>query len=152
MAVANIKYPPGFLFSVSYIATPAISEAPASLALKQFNHVYNGGHIIGPVSTIVAGACYAGVAYSLRYSQPQSLSIPSWRYYGFASVLTLGVIPFTFKFLGRLNYRLLALIKTPSLAQPGEVQTLVSQWGYYNRTRSVALLCGGVIAIVGLIQ
>lgn len=81
----------------------------------------------------------------------QPLSAPSFYLYGFASALTLGVIPFTFKYIGPLNYRLLALIETPSLAQPGEVRTLVHQWGYYNRFRSVALLFSSILALVGLI-
>lgn len=139
----------GFLFSVSHIAIPAISEAPSELALSQFKNVFYGGHIIGPVCAINSSAAYGYSAYKNWQETPKQLG-RHWHMLAAASALSVAAIIYTFIFLGPLNRRLLQLFGAPGLVKSGEVHKLVHEWGSHNSFRCGLLFIASVTAVSGI--
>ncbi|KAK0657262.1 hypothetical protein B0T16DRAFT_488435 [Cercophora newfieldiana] len=164
----------GLSLSYSTTLTPRLLESPIPIMLTQWTHAFAQGKKYMPPPAIAAGAAYMylatrrGLANSRMYA------------YIAAAVLTVGIVPYTFGVMGRVNRMLEGRERTVRKLEleleggegvvvtaeerkgleeegawvKGEVEGsryLVDRWGMLNLGRAVMLGVGAVVGFVATI-
>ncbi|KAI8936631.1 hypothetical protein NX059_007030 [Plenodomus lindquistii] len=162
VGITSSLYLLGSNAALSLIAVPAVLQAPAPLAAKQWFTVLTRGGAIGRPLAILSAIATAYVAYTQpRGSLPFKLNIA-------ATVLIPSIIPFTFAFIVPTNNKLIAKrdefaslsqrSKTSRAGMPGSwddveadggetVHALIDRWGVLNLVRA-GLVAGGSLCAV----
>ncbi|KAF2708747.1 hypothetical protein K504DRAFT_477199 [Pleomassaria siparia CBS 279.74] len=146
-----------FLFgqnaAISYMFVPAVLQAPAPLAVRQWKKVFDIGYANGPVLALISGAAFAFVAYK---QDPSSLP---FRFNVAAAVLVPSTVPFTFAFMVPTNTKLdekldsfagTALTDKEAEAGVAKEETthaLLDKWATLNLARAGII---GVASILGV--
>ena len=141
----------GAMFSISIMAIPAFLAAPAPIALKQFNTIYQIGKVSSPPSCLFT----AGTFFYLSYCSHPSFSHASidsqigWKYYLAASACAGIVVPFTYVVLEKTSQELLRLEKIDGESLKDEDKTrvgmLLRRWKILNLIRSGMLAASTII-------
>ncbi|KAF2621265.1 hypothetical protein BU25DRAFT_416285 [Macroventuria anomochaeta] len=138
---------------LSLNAVPAVMQAPAPLAAKQWFTVLTNSGFYGKPLAIFSGLATAYVAY---HQDPSSLP---FKLNVAAAILIPSIVPFTFAFIVPLNNKLEARMRqleSTSLedkaveAGVAEVETthaLIDKWGVLNLARA-GLIAAGVLCTV----
>ncbi|KAJ4337229.1 hypothetical protein N0V87_004902 [Didymella glomerata] len=139
--------------SLSLIAVPAVMQAPAPLAAKQWYTVLTKGGSYGKPLAIISGLASAYVAYNQDTSSlPFKLNVA-------AAVLVPGIVPFTLAFIVPLNNKLeerMRQLDSKSLedkavevgvAEEETTHALIDKWGVLNLARA-GLIAAGVLCTV----
>ncbi|OAL43546.1 hypothetical protein IQ07DRAFT_616393 [Pyrenochaeta sp. DS3sAY3a] len=143
--------------SLSFVSIPAVMQAPAPLAAKQWSTVFTIGQAFGPPLAI-ASALATG--YAASQLDPKSLS---FKLNVAATLLLPSIVPFTFAFIVPTNKKLLAKrdqLAAASLedkaievgvAQDETVHALIDKWGTLNLARAVIVGTGALCAIIAAV-
>ncbi|KAJ4374642.1 hypothetical protein N0V86_007515 [Didymella sp. IMI 355093] len=139
--------------SLSLIAVPAVMQAPAPLAAKQWYTVLTKGGSYGKPLAIISGLASAYVAYNQDTSSlPFKLNVA-------AAILIPGIVPFTLAFIVPLNNKLeerMRQLESTSLedkavevgvAEEETTHALIDRWGVLNLARA-GLIAAGVLCTV----
>lgn len=169
LGITSSLFLAGMTTSLSVSTVPRLLESPASLLLRQWGHLYDGGKKTGPPVSLVAGLAYFFLAYRAHVSP--------WRHGGAnpalfaaAAALSLGIVPYTLAVLARTNRALLAKVaalrRWDVAGQEGEgegegrglrsqedesAHQLVDRWALLNLGRAGMLLASGLLGVWGVV-
>lgn len=132
---------------------PVLVETSASthVLLQQWQHIFDRGHIQGPALAMATAVTYGYVAWT------QAASGASWRPFATAAGLTLGIIPYTLIFMGRVNSELFRAVEQSSKGEIMEKQRageMITLWTGLHAVRSLLPLAGavtGLLAMLGML-
>lgn len=149
----------GAMFSISIMAIPAFLTAPAPVALKQFNAIYQIGKVSSPPSCIFTAAAFFYLSY-YNYPSFSHGIIESqgggWKGYFVAGACAGAVVPFTYTVLEKTSQELLRLekIKGEELNGEGElrVRMLLRRWRSLNLVRSGILATCAIIGFCSILS
>lgn len=156
----------GNIEALSLNSVPALSQSykqdsvPAGYLTRQWLYTYETGKLQNPSLAVVAGSCFAYLAWSVRSGTALSLVVPrnSFRIYAAAALLTYGMIPFTAVFMLPTNNKLMALAEKSTggkganalAANQKEVNELLEQWSVLSGIRGLLPLLGGVVGLAAI--
>ncbi|KAF2463248.1 uncharacterized protein BDR25DRAFT_307855 [Lindgomyces ingoldianus] len=137
----------------SYATVPALLEAPAPLAARQWKKVFDLGKKVGPILA-VAGT----IATGYLASQQDTSSLP-FKLNLAATIIFPSIIPYTLAFMKPTNNKLLS--KADSLAstelsnkaaeagvtQSETVHALLDKWATLNLARALITCVGALCAV-----
>ncbi|KAF2274918.1 uncharacterized protein EI97DRAFT_459871 [Westerdykella ornata] len=144
--------------SISYIGVPALMQAPAPLAVKQWDTVYSIGKKTAPALAVVSSLALGYVTYHL---DPRSLH---YKLNLAATILIPSIIPYTFAFIVPTNkklYEKLRSLATTGLedkaaevgvAKKETVNALLDKWATLNLIRALLAGAGAVLAAWGTVS
>jgi hypothetical protein len=140
------------------IATPALlrshrdDQVPASTVAKQWRNFFETGKARNPPIAAATATAFLYLAWSIRsgkfVTEPAARNISAL--YGTATVLTLGIVPFTAVFMRATNNALVskANMDAESANKSGdEIERLVNKWTTLNAIRSTLPLAGSILGI-----
>ncbi|KAH7371693.1 hypothetical protein BKA66DRAFT_181583 [Pyrenochaeta sp. MPI-SDFR-AT-0127] len=144
--------------ALSIIAVPAVMQAPAPLAAKQWYTVLTRGGGIGRPLAIISAIATGYVAYHQDPSStPFKLNIA-------ATLLLPSIVPFTFAFIVPTNNKLIAKkdeLASASLddkaieanvAQGETVHALIDKWALLNLGRAALIFAGSLCAVLAALN
>ncbi|KAJ4361844.1 hypothetical protein N0V83_010785 [Neocucurbitaria cava] len=144
--------------SLSFVAVPAVMQAPAPLAVKQWFTVLTNGGAIGRPLAILSAIATGYVAYHQDPSSaPFKLNIA-------ATILLPSIVPFTFAFIVPTNNKLIAKkddLASASLddkaveagvAQGETVHALIDRWATLNLARAVLIGVGALCTVLAALN
>ncbi|ORY14904.1 hypothetical protein BCR34DRAFT_201939 [Clohesyomyces aquaticus] len=138
-------------FSVSTI--PAVMEAPAPLAARQWKKVFDQGKIVGPALAVASTLATGYLAYEYSTSsRAGKLNLA-------ATILFPSIVPYTFALMGSTNRALIS--KADSLAATAlsdkaaeagvakneTVHALLDKWATLNLGRAIITGVGAILAL-----
>lgn len=162
VGITSSLYLLGSNAALSLIAVPAVLQAPAPLAAKQWYTILTRGGALGRPLAILSGIA---TAYAASFYPRGSLS---FKLNLAATVLVPAIVPFTLAFILPINHKLMAKKdefaslsqKSPSAQadMPGSwaeadveggetVHALIDRWAVLNLARAV-LVAGGAFCTV----
>ncbi|KAH7070710.1 hypothetical protein BKA63DRAFT_83320 [Paraphoma chrysanthemicola] len=136
--------------SLSFISVPAVMEAPAPLAAKQWHKVLTIGGSIGIPLAISSALATAYVA------SQQDPSSTAFKLNLAATILLPSIVPFTFLFIVPVNNKLIDKMNSlasasledkaieANVAEGETTHALLDKWATLNLARA-ALIAGGAI-------
>lgn len=154
VGITSSLYLLGTNVSLSFISCPAALIAPAPLAARQWELIYNKGKALGLPLSLMSAFATAYVAYK---QDPKSLP---FKLNLAATILMPGIIPFTLFFIKPVNDRLFAKsaeLASASLedkaieanvAQGETVHALIDKWATLNLARAVLIGSGAICAVL----
>lgn len=77
----------------------------------------------------------------------------SWRPFALSAALTVGMIPFTWIFMARVNGALFNAVAATEKGYEGnraQADSLVKSWGQWNAMRAMFPLSGAVVGLLGI--
>lgn len=137
--------------SLSTITMPVLVQTSISkpLLLQQWAEIFNKGHVQGPVLAILTSATY-GYATWLHVTSGEN-----WAPSAIAGALTLSIVPFTWIFLGKINYALFDALddrdKDAKMDRKMAERMIVS-WTKLHAVRSALPLVGAMVGFLGMLR
>lgn len=138
---------------ISYIAVPAIMEAPAPLAVRQWEKAYNIGKSIAPFMVLCSAIATGYTAY---HQDPKSLP---FKLNLAATLLIPSIVPFTFIAMIPINAKLLEKRKQLAsttldakdtevgVAKEDTVHALLDEWAGLNLARALLVGVGSICTV-----
>lgn len=169
-------YSPGANASLSFVAVPAVMQAPAPLAAKQWYTVLMRGGSFGiplAIGSAIATAYVASQRMSLSWhrlpSHTNTVSIDATNSLAFklnfaATILLPSIVPFTFAFIKPVNDKLIEKMKSLSsasledkavedgVAEGETTHALIDKWATLNLARAVFLAVGALCTTLAAVD
>ncbi|KAL1592517.1 hypothetical protein SLS59_009751 [Nothophoma quercina] len=143
---------------LSFNAVPAIMQAPAPLAAKQWYTILINGGTSGMPLAILSGVATAYVAYNQDpHTLPFRLNVA-------AALLFPSIVPFTLFFIGPTNAKLQAKMRAleatsledksaeVGVAHEETVHALIDKWGMLNLARAGIIAAGVLCTVVAALD
>lgn len=140
--------------TLSFIALPALFQAPTPLVSRQWQTIFERGKPIAIPSALLSAGSFSYLAYALY----KTLHHPRAELYGLAAIATITMIPFTALLIQPTNEKLhekanefqqwsLADEAVENNVAKGESsKELIDRWATLNAVRALFPLSGAVIA------
>lgn len=142
----------GMLVGLSTMTMPVLVQTTTTSPhlLTQWKHIFDRGHIQGPSLAITTSLmnCYAAWLRAAAH-QP-------WISFAIAAALTIGIVPYTVVFMGKINTTLFAAVdqcrEGKRSVSKAEADRLVSKWTALHAVRSMLPLLGAVVGALALLR
>ncbi|KAI8181045.1 Monooxygenase hypC [Colletotrichum sp. SAR 10_75] len=131
----------GQSLSIFSVAAALETSAEPIHALKLWQNLFYRGMSIGPK---VAGLTFLSLAYSAYDRYRHGLA---WKPFVVAGALGLGIVPYTFAFMGPTNERLLAGAQGVVALGWSETRELLVRWQTLNVVRSFFSIAGAAVGL-----
>jgi len=139
-------------------------EASTDLILRQWEHTYARGHMVGPVSANLSTLAFLYAAWTLPYDD-----LDLRRCYYLAAISAIVVVPFTVLFIFPTNeelYRRIDLLRkadaktgqaegkgqSKSEIQSMDTLTLIRKWHFLSKVRALMPLPAILVGIYALVR
>ncbi|KAF2668625.1 hypothetical protein BT63DRAFT_414606 [Microthyrium microscopicum] len=130
----------GAIIGISTFTVPAILQAPAPLAAKQWSNVYGRGKVFAPPIAVAVGAIFGALAYREYNGNTAALGL-----YTAAAVLAPSIAPYTLTVMAKTNAALDrkaedAGVEDAAMEKEETVHGLVDYWASLNLVRGLMML------------
>jgi len=153
---------PGYAFSASQLAIPAIALSPVPLRLKQWAVIYNEGALVSPTFAASSLLLWSYSAWSSYHSTSilNSSSGADWKLYLLAGGLTFSILPWTLTVLMPVNKELMRRVKVVEerSSEAGgnnfgeESGVLIKRWDRLHFVRACLPLLGAWVGLYGALR
>ncbi|KAH8810952.1 hypothetical protein F5884DRAFT_854320 [Xylogone sp. PMI_703] len=148
LAIVSGSFLSGAMMSLSAFVIPVLLDTNASPGhiLRQWVRLYHYGHIYLPVLCIATCGIYGISAYQ------RARNGQKWQAYGYAILLTIAMVPFTWVIMTPTNNTIFELDISNSASDLIYVRALIVKWAWMHVTRSLSPLLGAYLGFTHLMQ